>query len=187
LRPSLDSFPQPNAYLVPDTEEAARWRNIFGHRPAIGVCWRSGKTGGHRSLQYAPLESWAALLRDLPATIVSVQYDAAPDEILRLEELSGKKIMVPDGIDQKRELDRTCALMAALDAVISAPTAVSWLAASAGVPTYKVLYDTSWTSFGANCEPFAPACICVAPEQRGDWMDCLKKAFGALSAQLSTG
>ena len=187
LRPALDAFPRPNAYLVPDTEEQSRWRSVFRHGPAIGICWRSGKAGGHRSLQYAPLESWAAALRDLPATIVSVQYDATPDEIMLLEELSGKKILVPEGIDQKKELDRACALMTALDAVISAPTAVSWLAASAGVPTCKVLYDTSWTSFGAAHEPFAPASICIAPKRRGDWSDCLGKAIDALSAQLSSG
>ena len=43
--------------------------------------------------------------------------------------------------------------------VVSAPTAVSWLAAGVGTPTYKVLYDTSWTALGQTYEPFAPACL----------------------------
>src|SRR4029077_7673834 len=72
LRAQLDSFPNPNAYLIPDAGEVTHWQGIFEGRPAIGICWRSGKTGGHRSLQYAPLESWAKFLRDLPASIVSV-------------------------------------------------------------------------------------------------------------------
>ena len=32
-----------------------------------------------------------------------------------LEELSGRKIFVPPGLDQKNELDRTCAMLSALD------------------------------------------------------------------------
>jgi ADP-heptose:LPS heptosyltransferase len=187
LRAALGAFPKPNIYLVPDGEEVSRWRSIFPNGLTIGICWRSGKTGGHRSLQFAPLEAWASFLRELSATIVSVQYDATHDEIARLEHLSGKKILVPQGIDQKNQLDRTCGLIAALDAVISAPTAVSWLAASAGIPTFKVLYDTSWTSFGEAQEPFAPACACVSPTRRGDWQECFAKAHEALNAQLSKG
>ena len=47
---------------------------------------------------------------------------AMPEEIAALEALSGRRILVPQGIDQKTELDRAAALMAALDAVVTAPT-----------------------------------------------------------------
>src|SRR6202012_767599 len=112
-----------------------------------------------------------AFIRDLPGTPVSVQYDATADEIAALEAISGRRIVGPQSIDQKQELDRACALLWALDAVVTAPTAVSWLAAGAGVPTYKILYDTSWTALGQTHEPFAPSCRCVMPKSRGDWAD----------------
>jgi Tfp pilus assembly protein PilF len=185
LRPTIESFPSSNSFLIPDTEEASRWRNLFANRPAIGICWRSGKMGGARALQYAPLEFWAEFARHCPGEIVAVQYDATPAEIARLQELSGRKILVPQAIDQKNELDRSCALLSALDGVVSAPTAVSWLAAAAGVPTYKILYDNSWTSFGERFEPFAPSCTCIMPKRRGDWMDCFAATLGALNARLS--
>ncbi len=181
MRNGIAQFPKPHAYLVPDAQERAQWRAAFG--PAIGICWRSGKGGGHRALQYAPLEAWAAFLRDCPQTVVSVQYDATPEEIERLEALSGRRILVPQGIDQKNELDRACALLAALDAVVSAPTAVSWLAAAAGVATFKVLYDTSWTSFGETYEPLAPSCACVMPQQRGDWSRVFAEVLTMLPSQ----
>jgi Flp pilus assembly protein TadD len=184
LRPSLKSFPAPHAFLLPDEEEKARWKNIFGSSPAIGLCWRSGKSGGHRSIQYAPLEIWADFIRDLPATLVSAQYDATHEEILRLESLSGRKLIVPEGIDQKNELDRSCAMLSALDALVSAPTAVSWLGAGAGVPTFKILYDTSWTALGQSFEPFAPDCVCVMPRTRGDWADTFHKARTLVIARL---
>ena len=88
---------------------------------------------------------------------------------------------VPQGIDQKKELDRATALMAALDAVVSAPTAVSWLSAGAGVPTFKILYDNSWTALGQAYEPFAPSCVCVMPQTRGDWADVFQRAKAKLA------
>ncbi|HEX4861427.1 MAG TPA: tetratricopeptide repeat protein, partial [Rhizomicrobium sp.] len=182
LRPALDKFPAPHAYLVPDAEEVARWRNDFCG-PAIGICWRSGKTGGHRALQYAPLSAWAAFLREWRGTVVSVQYDATAEEIAELERLSGRAIVVPQNIDQKNELDRACAMLSALDAVVSAPTAVSWLSAAAGVPTYKILYDTSWTSFGEHYEPLAPSCTCVSPKTRGDWPSCFTQTLTMLPSR----
>ena len=178
LRRDLEAFPVPHAYLFGDAEETARWRTSFG--PAIGICWRSGKLGGHRNLQYAPLEAWAAFLRRVPGTVVSVQYDATSEEIAALEAMSGRAILTPKNIDQKNELDRTCALLGALDAVVSAPTAVSWLAAAAGRPTFKILYDNSWTSFGESHEPFAPACTCVMPAARGNWTEVFDRTLTML-------
>jgi Flp pilus assembly protein TadD len=180
LRPAIGDFPNPNAYLLPDQTDVAHWREILPPGPRIGICWRSGKMGGHRSLQYAPLEEWAAFLRDLPGTIVSAQYDAAAEEVATLEALSGRTIFVPPALDQKNELDRTSAMLRALDAVVSAPTAVSWLAAAIGIDTYKILYDTSWTSFGAIHEPFAPSCGCMMPTKRGDWAEVFAATLKAL-------
>ena len=120
----------------------------------------------------------------LSVFVVSVQYDAREDEIERLSQMSGKPIVMIDDLDQKNELDRTAALLASLDAVVSAPTAVSWLAAGTGVDTYKVLYDTSWTAFGQPREPFGPACELMMPDTRGDWANVFEKTLARLSARL---
>jgi hypothetical protein len=168
LRASLDQFPAPHAFLVPDSEETARWKKSFGEN-AIGICWRSGKLSGGRAQAYAPLESWGGFLRAIEQPIVSLQYDGAADEVAALESMSGRRIIVPQGIDQKNELDRASSLMASLSRVISAPTAVSWLSAGAGVPTLKLLYGLSWTALGQTNEPFAPACRCIMPDVFGNW------------------
>lgn len=179
LRNDIARFPSQPRYLAPHASEAETWGKAFrqaGHGPWIGFCWRSGLSGGARDMQYAPLAAWAEFLRTLPGTLVCAQYDARTDELSLLETMSGRKIFVPRGLDQKNEIDRTCAMLSALDAVVSAPTAVSWLAAGAGVPTAKVLYDTSWTSFGQSREPFAPSCVLMMPEKRGDWANAFAKA-----------
>ena len=67
-------------------------------------------------------------------------------------------------------------MLSALDVLVSAPTAVSWLGAAAGTRTIKILYDTSWTAFGQDHEPFAPNCILATPQRRGDWAGTFAKA-----------
>jgi tetratricopeptide (TPR) repeat protein len=184
LRRTVDSFPNPHAFLVPDPDEQARWRGVFEKqgRKIIGISWRSGKAGGDRTLQYAPLKAWADFLRERDATFVCAQYDHTAEEIAEIQRLSGREILVPPGLNQKQELDRTCAMLSALDVLISAPTAVSWLAAGAGVRTLKILYDPVWTAMGQSHEPFAPACECVSPILRGDWSDAFQQAIARLSA-----
>jgi Flp pilus assembly protein TadD len=186
LRKDVAAFPNPHAFLKTAGGERMRWHGAFaaaGAAPAIGLCWRSGKSGGHRAVQYAPLEAWADFIRDTPGLLVSAQYDATTDEIAELEQRSGRTIFVPEGLDQKHELDRTAAMLSSLDVLVSAPTAVSWLGAGVGVPTLKILYDTSWTGFGQAYEPFAPSCRLMMPKRRGDWADSFEKAK-ALIAQL---
>jgi Flp pilus assembly protein TadD len=175
LRGRMEDFPEPHTFLVPDADETARWKEIFGPG-AVGICWRSGKLGGHRSIGFAALEQWGAFLRDTDATLVSVQYDARPDEIAELERISGKTIIVPQGIDQKNELDRAASLMAALSLVIGAPTAVACLSAAVGTRTLKLLYGQSWTAMGRDYEPFLPSCQCVTPRRQGDWADVFNQA-----------
>ncbi|MGH6828564.1 MAG: tetratricopeptide repeat protein [Rhizomicrobium sp.] len=186
LRRNLDAFPKDHVFLKSEPAERARWETVFagqGPRPRIGLCWRSGKSGGHRSAQYAPLSAWGEFLRTLDGTLVCCQYGASEEEIAHLEALSGRRILVPAGLDQKQELDRTAAMLAALDVLASAPTAVAWLGAGLGIPTLKLLHDKSWTTFGQAYEPFAPSCRCVMPGTRGDWNDVFARAR-AIIAQL---
>jgi Flp pilus assembly protein TadD len=186
LRGTPETFPRPHRFLVPDSPETTRWRGVFekggSGKKIIGISWRSGKAaGGDRGLQYAPLQHWAALLRGLDATFVSAQYGAANEEITALEQMSGRRILVPQNLDQKNELDRTCAMLSALDVLVSAPTAVAWLAAGAGVRTLKMLYGAVWTAMGCDHEPFAPACECLSPPHHGDWADVFYQAVIKLS------
>jgi hypothetical protein len=61
---------------------------------------------------------------------------------------------------------------------------VSWLAAGAGVPTYKLQHAAGWTSFGCAYEPFAPAALCIVPDTMDDWTDSFRKTLTALRSQF---
>jgi hypothetical protein len=190
LRNDVASFPNPHAFLKTDATETARWREWLKARgPAlfVGLCWRSGKVSGLRAAQYAPLDVWASFIRDIPATPVSLQYDVQESELDTLQRLSGRAILVAPELDQKQEIDRTAAMIATLDAVVSAPTAVSWMSAGLGVPTFKILYNNSWTSFGEGYEPFAPSCRCMMPKMSGDWSDAFQQTLAAINPLLKRG
>jgi hypothetical protein len=184
MRRELSDFPREHSYLKADTVDQAQWKDWLTQSasgPFFGVCWRSGALGGLRNLQYAPLEAWAEFVRGIPGTPVSLQYDLQESEITALRAMSGREILVPPALDQKQEIDRTAALIASLDAVVSAPTSVSWISAGLGVPTFKILYNTSWTAFGCDYEPFAPAAHCIMPDRSGNWSDAFAKAGAAIS------
>lgn len=169
-------------WLTPDAAERARWmawRKDLGPR-AVGISWRSGLKGGLRDSQYAPLARWAQFIGKLDATPVVAQYGAEPGEIAALEALSGKTLIVPPRLDQKDEIDRTCAMLSTLDAVISAPTAVAAFSGALGVPTFKVLHYRSWMSLGADREPFMPAVLCVTPPHAGQWRQVFEQVLSRL-------
>lgn len=182
-RARREDFPAPHAYLKPDEAEAAHWRSWLANLGprTIGICWRSGDMSGLRALQFAPLDAWARFLGSRSETLISLQYDATPDEIAELSERCGKPIHVPPGLDQKQELDRTAALIANIGTVVSAPTAVSMLSGALSVLTLKILYDRAWTSLGEDVEPFMPSVRCIRPPRAGDW----EGAFSAAASRLT--
>lgn len=184
FRRTRGDYPAPHAYLHADPDETNLWRSwlsTLGTGPKIGLCWRSGKTSGQRSLQYAPLEQWAAFARTLDATLVCAQYDVQADELAALEQAIGRKVHNPPALDQRNDIVATASLLSALDAVVSAPTAVAALSGALGVPTLKLLYDKTWTNLGEDIEPLAPSVRCIRPQRPGDWTDVFAQAAGALA------
>lgn len=144
-------------YLRPDGDAVRAWRQrlaALGPEPTVGICWRSFLRFGVRSAYYAPLEAWKPLLRLQGIRFVSLQYDDCRAEVEALRDELGVDLWLPDGLDQMDDLDGTAALIAALDTVVSAPTAVCMMAAAVGVPTYRVGHTTY--SIGRTRDHFFP-------------------------------
>src|SRR3546814_903831 len=114
-------------YLVPDPDALAEWRErlaALGPEPKVGVCWRSMLATAVRSTYYAPLAAWEPLLGLSGIRFVSLQYDECRDELAAFRMRTGIEVWRPEDLDQMNDLDRAAALISALDAVVSAPTAV---------------------------------------------------------------
>jgi len=153
-------------YLKADPEAVAAWRERLaglGPEPKVGVSWRSiAVASATRFSAYASLDDWQPILRLPGIRFVCLQYDDCRAEVEAFRERSGLDIWIPEGLDQMDDLDGTAALMSALDAVVSAPTTVCWLAAAVGAETFRIAQSkfsiaADRDHFFPNMHPLAPA------------------------------
>ncbi|MFV3076203.1 tetratricopeptide repeat protein [Niveispirillum fermenti] len=171
-RPVLSRFTG-RPWLTADPARAASWRQtLAGAGPAaltVGFCWRSGLKSAERQGLYPSLADFAPLFALPGIRWVPLQYDL--DEPGTAAELSAG---LPDGIDLYRppldlrdDLDGVAALMAGLDLVVSAATAVAELAGALGVPVWRIGADDDWTRLGAAVRPWYGSTRCFTLRQGG--------------------
>lgn len=156
--------PTRDGYLAADRAGVEAWRERLaevGPEPKVGICWRSILRTPARSISYAPLELWDAVLSLPGIRFVSLQYDECRAEVDAVRKRIGVDIWVPEGLDQLNDLDGTAALISALDAVLSTATSVCMLAAALGMPTYRI--GPSTHSIGRAHDHFFPNMIPLVP------------------------
>ncbi|MDE1145438.1 MAG: tetratricopeptide repeat protein [Azospirillaceae bacterium] len=165
LRPRLSDFPTDGApWLVPDPDLAARWRgrlDALGPGLKVGLCWRSGLRTLAREGLYLALADLVPLLSLAGVHFIVLQYDAregdAQAEIAEVAAVAGVTLHLWDDLDLRRDQEGVAALMAGLDLVISAGTAVGELSAALGVPTWRFQGNPNWANLGAGQRPWFPA------------------------------
>ncbi len=159
------AFPVTGAFLSPDPGQVAKWRHRLdqlGPGRRLGLCWRSGLMTPERQRHYPPLDAFRPLF-DLPGIVwVNLQYDECQEELARVEQEFGVRIHDWAGEDLKNDFESAAGLMAALDGVVTAPTAVSSLAGAVGRPTWQVDSGSDWTVFGESRSPWFPTVRVVA-------------------------
>lgn len=160
LRPSLASFPQRAAFLVPAADRVAFWRQRLGALGAgtkIGFSWRSNNLKGERALAFTELTQWGPIFAVTGVHFICLQYDECTRELEAARASFGVPLQYFGEVDMFNDLAETAALMQALDLVVSAPTAVSRLAAALGVPTWQLTYGADWQTHGTDRQPWYPA------------------------------
>jgi hypothetical protein len=164
------AFPERGDYLRPDRGLVTRWvsrLSELGSAPKVGLCWRSGLITPERRRHYAELTEYRPLLEAGDVVWVNLQYDECRPELAEIERRTGVRIHHWDGEDLKNDLDSAAALISALDAVVSAPTAVCSLAGAVGRPTWQVDSGSDWTTLGGKSSPWFPT-ISVVPLRPGE-------------------
>ncbi|MGE0552363.1 MAG: tetratricopeptide repeat protein [Gemmatimonadales bacterium] len=160
LRRTRTDFEGHPPLLLPSPEDVERWRTRLqasGGGRFVGICWRSGLLTAERRRHYLPLDRWLPLLRTPGITWVNLQYDDCDDELAALEAEHGIRLLRFDDLDLRDDLDRVTDLVAALDAVVTAPTAVSSLAGAIGRPTWQLDVAGDWTALGEARSPWFPS------------------------------
>jgi tetratricopeptide (TPR) repeat protein len=173
------------AFLKPDPERVAEYRarlEAFGPGPKIGICWRSMMLGAKRAKYYSALDAWGPILGVPGAVFVNLQYGDCAEELARAQERHGVRIETIDGLDLKNDIDGAAALSAALDLVVSAPTAAAATAASVGTEVWFLTAGRTWPQLGTDEYPWYRASRVFSPESFGDWTALIPRVGEALTA-----
>ncbi len=165
IRTSRSAFPATGAFLAADPGQTAKWQqrlDQLGPGRRLGLCWRSGLMTPERQRHYPPLDAFQPLLETPGIIWVNLQYDECTEELDRVEREFGVRIHNWAGEDLKNDFESVAGLMAALDGVVTAPTAVSSMAGAVGRPTWQVDSGSDWTRFGELRSPWFPSIRVVA-------------------------
>ena len=176
-RSTWTSFPKPHAFLMPDADEVARWKNAVRqderHRHLLAQRQDRAAIAPCNMRRWKPGRISCATCR---GTLVCVQYDATPDEIAALEQMSGRKIIVPR---RHRPEERTGPrLRHAVGAGCCGQRAHRRVLAGGGRRRADLSSSLRHELDGAGpgYEPFAPSCECVMPADARRLGRCLRKA-----------
>ena len=183
FRKRLQDFPR-EAFLVPDAARVEQYRAqlaALGSGPFAGICWRSMMMTGKRGKYYSALDEWGPILKTPGVTFINVQYGDCADELARAQEMHGMKIHSIEGLDLKQDIEGAAALSAALDLVISAPTAAAATAGSVGTETWFLTAGRTWPQLGTDEFPWYRATKVLSPEKFGDWASLMPKVAQRLA------
>lgn len=183
LRKRTEEFPK-KAFLVPDAERVAQFRarlEAMGPGPYVGICWRSMMQDVKRQKYFTVLDAWSPVLKTAGVKFVNVQYGDCKDDLVRIAEKYGVEVTAFEDLDLKQDIEGAAALSAALDLVISAPTAAAAIAASVGTETWFLTAGRTWPQLGTDHYPWYRAAPVFSPENFGDWTSLMPKVSEKLA------
>lgn len=186
FRKHIEDFPH-QAFLKPDPARVAEYRQWLaagGSGPSIGICWRSMKIDARRRKYYSGLDMWGPILKSPGVRFINLQYGDCADEIAEAEKAYGVKIEVMPELNLKQDIEGAAALSAAVDLMISAPTASAAIAASVGTETWFLTADRAWPQLGTEEYPWYRKTRAFTPSKSGDWAELAANVAKALAGRV---
>ena len=161
FRSDISQFGNHRGHLKPDSSRVALFEERLAPYKAtkrIGICWRSGHLAPDRNAGYTSLSDWRDILALPGFTFVNLQYSDCQAELDRAKEAFGVPILNWKDVDLKDDQESVAAIIANLDVVISAGTAVAQLTGALGVNL--ILFGTlrGWTKLGETNYPWYASC-----------------------------
>jgi len=176
-RNALSDFPR-KPFLIPDPARVAEFKAQLAKLPGkkVGVCWRSMMLEAKRAKYFSPIDGWAPLLKTEGVSFINLQYGDCAEEIARARDSHGVTIHQIEGLDLRNDIDGTAALCAALDLVLSAPTAAAATAASVGAKVWFLAAGRTWPQLGTDEYPWYADTRVLTPKGFADWPALMSEA-----------
>ena len=182
FRPEAAAFRGSGAYAKADPNRRARaaaWLSNIP-RPWVGLCWRGGVVTTRRSQVYAAISDLAPMCRAVGIAPVVLQYRADDSELAAFAAADVTAHVMAE-LDLFEDIEGLAGLVAELDLVISAGTAVAELAGALGTPVWRFGPDSDFTLLGAGRRLWFESMRCFTkPDAEPDW----SALFQAMSAEL---
>jgi hypothetical protein len=135
-----------------------------------------------RQKYFSALNMWGPIFGAPGVTFVNVQYGDCQDDLARAREDYNANIVSFDDLDLKNDIEGAAALSAALDLVLSAPTAAAAIAAGVGTEVWFLTAGRTWPQLGTDRFPWYAKTRVLSPEKFGDWNALLPRAGAELAA-----
>ena len=181
---TLDTIPATIPYLTPAPERAAYWRNRIDVASGlkVGLVWAGStvhRNDRHRSI---PFDALSSLLTVEGTRWFSLQVGP------RAADLAARKgLTVADLAPELGDFGETAAVIAALDLVITADTAVAHLAGALGKPAWVMLsFASDWRwMVGRDDSPWYPSMRLFRQPHLGDWASVAASVRAALAERAA--
>lgn len=195
VRSTLAGFPAraDGGYLRADATRRADWgQRLDGLGPGLrmGLCWRSTLQTRDRRHAYLDAADVAPLLVLPGVHAVNLQAQLSGEELAAFGRLPGAALHGWSDLDLMQDLDGVAALIAGLDLVVTAATSIGELAASLGVPVWRLAPGRDWTHLGTGVRPWYPAMRIITPAPGQPFtavVDTVRTSLAALRHQRSFG
>jgi len=189
LRPTRDSFPQRERFLIPDAKLVEQWRSLLatlGRGPKIGISWRAGGKPLERRKRSVVLEHWAPILQNVNAHFINLQYGDASNDAAEVRDLFQIELHDWEQGDPLVDMDSYAAKIAALDLVISVGNATVHMAGAVGTPAWTMLpMIPSWRWMVAgDTSPWYTSVRLFRQPQRKQWTPVVQR-LGNMLQELS--
>jgi hypothetical protein len=139
FRRTYESFGKFKPYITPKAsllqEYSQKLALISKGRPKVGVLWRSIKLTPNRAIGYTSPHDWCGILDRTDLCFINLQYNVHNSELEVIKNQFGENVHIFPEVDLKDDFDRTSALVANLDVVISPDTTMFMIAGALGIRT----------------------------------------------------
>ena len=162
FRNSLDDFKTARVPAYSFDQDQARGylkrlQEHGGHKPIIGVSWRSMNLAVSRARLYLSAPQFAPIMDFDDITFVNLQYSAVKREIEFLKVKTNGAFIDLDDVDLFDDLLAAAALTACCDLVVTANTSVAEVAGVLDVPSFRFGQNEPPLLLGQKNPPWHPS------------------------------
>ena len=185
---TLGTVPAAVPYLRADADRVARWRDRLGrHGFKVGICWQGSAASVEMDRTF-PVARFLEISRIPGVRLISLQTGGGSEQLTDLP--VGMTVEAYDEApgSMLRPFEDSAAIMANLDLIITADTAIAHLAGALGRPTWVALKQVPDWRWGLNGDatPWYPTARLFRQRVRNDWTHVFLEIRAALGETVGS-